>query len=80
MNKVVFIMENPNCCGECPMSGTGVCRKWNMKDLKTFSKDCPLKEAPKKLSPEECDKYAGHGCFSRNDFSDGYNMCIDKIL
>lgn len=27
------------------MSGTGVCRKWSMKEAKTFPKDCPLKPA-----------------------------------
>lgn len=43
MSKSIFIIDTPACCGECPMSGTGVCRKWSMKEARTFPKDCPLK-------------------------------------
>lgn len=43
MGKAIIVTDMPDCCGECKMSGTGVCRKWNMKDANTFPKDCPLK-------------------------------------
>lgn len=43
MSKSIFIIDTPACCGECPMSRTGVCRKWSMKEARTFPKDCPLK-------------------------------------
>lgn len=46
MSKSAFIIETPNCCGECPMSATDVCRKWSMKEAKTFPKDCPLQKIP----------------------------------
>lgn len=45
MSKSIFVIDTPACCGECPMSGTGVCRKWSMKEARTFPKDCPLKTA-----------------------------------
>ncbi len=45
MSKSIFIIDTPACCGECPMSGTDVCREWNMKEAQTFPKDCPLKPA-----------------------------------
>lgn len=45
MSKSIFIIDTPTCCGECPMSGTSVCRKWSMKEARTFPKDCPLKPA-----------------------------------
>lgn len=45
MSKSIFIIDTPACCGECPMSGTGVCRKWSLKEARTFPKDCPLKPA-----------------------------------
>lgn len=48
MSKSIFVIDTPNCYGVCPMSGTDVCRKWNMKDARTFPKDCPLKEIPDK--------------------------------
>lgn len=45
MSKSIFVIDTPACCGECPMSGTDVCRKWSMKEARTFPKDCPLKTA-----------------------------------
>lgn len=86
MNKVAFIMDKPNCCGECEMSGTGVCRKWNMKDLKTFPKECPLKDIPeKKLETQYLNR---KDCFGNTEtygemtdrYAVGYNACIDEIL
>ena len=72
MRKSILVIDTPNCCGECEMSGTGVCRKWNMKDLKTFPKDCPLKEVPAKMTEE-------NRWFSK-EYAQGYNACIDEIL
>ena len=72
MSKSILVMDTPNCCGECEMSGTGACRKWNTKDLKTFPKDCPLKMVPQKLAEE--DRW-----FSK-DYAIGFNACIDEIL
>lgn len=46
MSKSIFLIDTPKCCGMCPMSGTDVCRKWNMKDLRTFPEDCPLIKVP----------------------------------
>lgn len=45
MSKSIFTIDTPSCCGECPMSGTGVCRKWSMKEARAFPRDCPLKPA-----------------------------------
>lgn len=73
MGKSILIIDTPKCCGECPMSGTSVCRKWNRKDAKTFPKDCQLKELPKKKS--ETSKYG-----SNVYYAEGYNACIDEIL
>lgn len=33
----------PGCCGACPASATGVCRKWNREDASRFPMECPLK-------------------------------------
>lgn len=52
MSKSILVIDTPPCCGECEMSGTGVCRKWNRKDLRTFPKNCPLKEVPGKMPDE----------------------------
>ncbi len=64
MSKSIFIIDTPACCGECPMSGTGVCRKWSMKEAKAFPKDCPLKPAYDKDKAaeeliQEFEKYYG---------------------
>ncbi len=75
MSKSICIINTPNCCGECPMSGTDACKKWNKKDAKGFPKDCPLIPIPKKKEtsgkPEEHDRL----CMNY-----GYNACIDEIL
>lgn len=38
--------EIPKCCGSCPASGTGVCRKWMNVDRKELGSkradDCPI--------------------------------------
>ncbi len=68
MSKSIFVIDTPNCCGECPLSGTGACRKWDRKDVGTFPKDCPLKEVPEKYETVSM------------DFERGYNACIDEIL
>lgn len=72
MSKSILVIDTPPCCGECEMSGTGVCRKWNRKDLRAFPKDCPLKEVPAKM-PEESRWYS-------EEYADGWNACIDEIL
>ena len=72
MSKAILVIDMPDCCGDCEMSGTGVCKKWNMKDLKTFPKACPLKRMPQKLAEE--DRW-----FSK-DYAIGFNSCIDEIL
>lgn len=72
MGKSILVIDTPNCCGECKMSGTGVCRKWNTKDLRTFPKDCPLKKIPNKTKhPDSCDN---------GRYDKGWNDCIDKIF
>lgn len=76
MGKVVFIMDKPSCCGECEMSGTGICRKWNMKDLKTFPKECPLKEIPKYKDINPDPYFVG----LTDSYNSGYNACISEIL
>lgn len=72
MGMSILLIDKPNCCGECPMSGTGVCGKWNMKDLKTFPKNCPLKSVPQKMVLE-------NPWFSK-EYMAGFNSCIDEIL
>ena len=74
ISKAILIIDMPECCGECKMSGTDVCRKWNMKDLSTFPKDCPIMEVPEK--DNKCyfpDEY-------QEGYSNGWNACIRKIL
>lgn len=72
MSKSILVMDTPPCCGECKMSGTGVCMKWNRKNLRTFPRDCPLKEVPSKM-PEESRWYS-------EEYAEGFNACIDDIL
>ena len=72
MSKVAFIMNKPNCCGECPMSGTGVCRNWSMKEAKTFPKECPLLEIPRENEKEYITEFG-------NSYRDGWNDCIRQI-
>lgn len=72
MKKSILVIDTPNCCGECEMSGTGVCRKWNRKDLQTFPKACPLKKVPEKMALE-------NRWFSK-EYTAGFNSCIDEIL
>lgn len=74
MGKSIFIIDTPACCGECPMSGTGVCRKWNWKDARSFPKDCPLQDAPKKKGKNPYHNERERG------YMDGRNDCIDQIL
>ena len=70
MGKSVFVMDTPEYCGECKMSGTSVCRKWSFKETKTFPKDCPLTELPeKKLLHTQ-----------HMDYVEGFNDCLDAIL
>lgn len=72
MGKSIFIIDTPACCGECPMSGTGVCRKWNRKDAKEFPKDCPLVKIPERADhPDHCDN---------GRYDKGWNDCLDQIL
>lgn len=74
MSKSVFIIDTPACCGECPMSGTGVCRKWSMKEVRTFPKECPLVKTPdKKFSIKDGNKFPA-------DYIWGWNECIDAIF
>lgn len=72
MGKSILVIDTPNCCGECEMSGTGVCRKWNMKNLKVFPKDCPLRELPEKKADRAMGEWLEFNC--------GWNACLDKIL
>lgn len=74
MGKSIFIIGTPACCGECPMSGTGVCRKWNWKDARSFPKDCPLQDAPKKKGKNPYHNERERG------YMDGWNDCLDQIL
>lgn len=68
MSKVFFVMDKPKCCGECEMSATSVCRKWSIKDAKSFPKDCPLIDIPQKYETVSV------------EFEKGYNTCIDELL
>ncbi len=62
MGKSAFIMETPACCGECPMSGTSVCRKWSAKKARAFPEDCPLRKEPEKAGdPNGCSNRSGCG-------------------
>lgn len=73
MSKSIFIIDTPACCGECPMSGTGVCRKWSMKEARTFPKDCPLVKMPEK---DDCKNYLDDDAEA---YCNGYNACIEEI-
>ncbi len=75
MSKSFFVMDTPSCCGECKMSGTGVCRRWNMKNLKTFPEDCPLKKVPERKSYE-----ALSDANPVKAWGNGWNACIEEIL
>lgn len=77
MDKSIFIMNTPPCCGMCEMSGTSVCRKWNRKDVKTFPKDCPLRKFPKKKEYDPAMPVTKQWGY---EFTNGYNYCIDEIL
>lgn len=57
MGKSIFIIDTPNCCGECEMFGTSVCKKWDIKYLRTFPKDCPLKKLPTKAERDDETEY-----------------------
>lgn len=67
MDKVILIMDKPDCCGMCRLSGTGACGKWNMEDSGKFPKGCPLKPLPEKVG-------------AINIISIGWDACIDRIL
>ena len=78
MGKVAFIMDKSSCCGMREMSGIGVCRKWNRKDLSTFPEDCPLRDIQKtSVGIEVC---IGNKTESIQSYVDGYNACVDEIL
>lgn len=72
MDKVILIMDKPDCCGMCRLSGTGACGKWNMEDSGKFPKGCPLKPLPKEMG--------FHDIFSSVEYAKGWNACIDRIL
>jgi len=76
MSKSILVIDTPACCGECPMSGTGVCRKWSMKEARTFPKDCPLVEMPERR-PEP--HFTSETAYSLG-IDKGWNTCIDEIL
>lgn len=72
MSKSILVIDTPNCCGECEL-----CGKWNIKDLKTFPKDCPLKDLPERKEDVEIKKNSD---YSESFYIQGYNACIDDIL
>lgn len=74
MNKSIFLIDTPKCCGECPMSGTDVCRKWFGKDLSKISETCPLREVPEHKDEEN--EYTDEDYYR----AQGWNDCIDEIL
>lgn len=80
MIKAIFVMDMPSTCGMCPMSGTDVCRKWNMKDLCEFPKDCPLREVPRKIDYASYFKEDQQSIDFSMGYTKGYNDCINKIL
>lgn len=76
MSKSIFLIDTPKCCGECPMSGTDVCRKWFGKDLSKISESCPLRKVPERKP------VAGNLFEYDTDthYEMGWNACIDEIL
>lgn len=73
MSKSIFLMDTPACCGECPLSGTGACRKWSLENTHTFPKDCPLKKMPERKPDGPEVRYLP-------PTDRGYNICINEIL
>ena len=80
MDKVILIMDKPDCCGMCRLSGTGACRKWNMEDSGKFPKGCPLKPLPEKQSLDIATCNALNFSEKDMDMATGWNACIDRIL
>ncbi len=86
MSKAVLVMDMPKCCGECRLSGTGACRKWNVKAAKGFPKDCPIRELPEKKIYNGVEGIIGFGIPERvgqavdEAAALGWNACIDAIV
>ena len=80
MSKAILVIDMPKHCSECP-----VCEVWEAipsceeyyctikkKEIMDRCRKpdwCPLKNPPKHMI-----------CFGEDDYVDGYNDCLDKIL
>lgn len=70
MAKAILVIDMPDNCGNCPI--LEYCHNNDGKsDLNIRQKWCPLKEVPNKQSYNGLDGY--------NDYTDGWNDCIDEI-
>ena len=80
MKKVYIVMDEPERCAECRLCGTfeiGIYCHFEDKPITTKELEkrpewCPLKNLPEKMAVE-------NRWFSE-DYSRGWNACIDRIL
>lgn len=79
MNKAIFVIDMPNCCYECfafddsgdhPMClATEEYRGYKFRAREEKMDKCPLKPLPTRIE-----------MWLRDDWSDGYNACLEDIL
>ena len=86
MSKSMLVIDTPECCGECKLSGTDVCRKWSRENAGIVPPDCILKAVPEKKLYNGVDGITGVTLEDRTDKAIheaaalGWNACIEEIL
>lgn len=81
MNKAILVIDMPRNCSECPIceiwEAIPSCEEYYCNVAKSDNVDqykrpdwCPLREFPKRMI-----NFGGD-----DDYADGYNDCLDKIL
>lgn len=88
--KAVLVMENPECCGNCPLMDDdcagGYCNAHDddyidIPDTMGGKPDwCPLQELPKRKAVIGIDGATGIKEGELHGQQKGWNACIDKIL
>ena len=84
MNKGILVMDQPDCCYECPCYvpscdidfdfDEDVCGATQNVTYGNASPDwCPIKPAPQKI------KYKSRQDISKEQFAVGWNACVDEI-
>lgn len=81
MNKGIIVVNTPECCDECEFMcydqyNNNFCFMADVDELIEDDKPdwCPIKPAPEKI------QHPSRQSLLQEQFADGWNTCVDKIL